>query len=314
MGAYLIDHPGVLTQYSRRTKWSPSVPTGLTVLHTAESVMDTVGPDTGAEVVAEFIRSRSTPGSYHDLVDSDSVVHVVPYELGAWQDGTGSNGCALSISFACCTTDWRTMGAVKRRAFLLNGARAFAQQQAWLKANGYPQTPLRLLTKAQSDARMAGLIYHAYRDPSRRSDPGVNPPDLFPYDEFITACRLIAGGGPTDPEDDVLRPEDKETFQTWVRETLIAPSPIEKIGKEPRSLQAMIGRLLDDASGANQKGAMILAAMNERGDLNLSDADVTRIVSGLAAVIPDALDSMSDEDVERIAQRSAEVLAARVAS
>lgn len=206
MGAYLIDHPPRISQFSSRTNWRPSRPTGLIVLHTAESVMDTVGPDTGAEAVAEFIRNRTSYGSYHDLVDSDSVITLVPYELGAYQDGTGSNGMALSISFACATTDWRRMSPEKRQSFLRQGARAFVQQQAWLKAHGYPTTPLRLLTKAQSDAGLSGFIYHGTRDPGRRTDPGVNPPDVFPWNEWVDQCRVALGGA-------IMANLDKEDLQ-----------------------------------------------------------------------------------------------------
>ena len=70
-------------------------PSGVTVLHTAENVIDLVGPDTGAEAVAAFIRTRTTPGSYHDLVDRDSALQLVPYGAEAYQDGTGSNPYAL---------------------------------------------------------------------------------------------------------------------------------------------------------------------------------------------------------------------------
>ena len=313
MGAYLIDHPGTLTQYSRRTSWSPSRPTGLTVLHTAESVMDTVGPDTGAESVAEFIRTRSTPGSYHDLCDSDSVINLVPYEFGAWQDGTGSNGCALSISFACRTTDWRVMSAEKRRGFLMNGARAFARQQAWLRANGYPVTPLRIISKWESDQGRPGLIYHAHRDPDRRSDPGVIAPNLFPLTEFIGCILEITGEGEWDEM------ATKEEIAALIREqvplALIPPSPEFGIGgASPRSVAAMVGRLLDDASAARKGTATIIAALQSEGSFDLSDADVEQIVTGLATKIPDLISRLSDEDVARIAQASADEQARRLAA
>lgn len=191
MGAYLIDHPPKVQQwYVKRNK--PL--TGCTVLHTAESVMDTVGPDTGAESVASFIQNRTTAGSYHDLVDSDSWLRLIPLEHGAFHDGTGSNNWALSISFACSTSDWRRMTPAKRAAFLSNGARAFADQQAWRRAHGYPLTELRLISKAQSDRGESGFIYHGLRDPGRRTDPGVAAPNVFPIDDFITACRAAMSG------------------------------------------------------------------------------------------------------------------------
>mgnify|MGYP006202441935 CR=1 FL=1 len=133
-------------------------PTGLIVIHTAESVMDSLGPDTGAEGVARFIRDRTNPGSYHDLADSDSLINLVDYENEAYQDGTGSNPYALSISFACRTTDWRKMSAARRAAFLAQGAKAFVRQQAWLKSKGYPATPLHRVSKMASSAGAAGFI------------------------------------------------------------------------------------------------------------------------------------------------------------
>jgi hypothetical protein len=196
MAAYLIDHPGVLRQYSARTSWNPSRPTGLIVLHTSENVMDSVGPDTGTDVLANFIRGRSTPGSYHSIADSDSNMDLVPFEFGAWQDGTGSNGFALSISFVCRTVDWDRMTPEKRKGFLRQGALCYARQQAWLKSKGYPLTPPRLVSKAQSDAGVAGFIYHGHRDPGRRSDPGVSPPNDFPFAEFLAECRAVMGGAP----------------------------------------------------------------------------------------------------------------------
>lgn len=186
MGAYLTDHKPVRDQwYTKRNK--PL--TGCTVIHTAESVMDTVGPDTGAENVAEFIRTRKDPGSYHDLVDSDTWVPLVDLKHGAYHDGTGSNNWALSLSFACKTVDWARMSAAKRLGFMRQGARAWVNQQLYRKAIGAPLSRLRLITKAESDKGEAGCTYHGFRDPSRRTDPGIKVPNLFPFGEFVDACR-----------------------------------------------------------------------------------------------------------------------------
>jgi hypothetical protein len=192
MGAYLIDHPGRLRQYSVRTSWARSRPTGLVVLHTTE-----FQPSWTVQQQAAWIRQRSDPGSYHDIADTHGRdLQLVPYQYGAWQDGTGSNGFGTSISFVCRTTDWARMSPEVRRRTLRAGARCFVRQQAWLKANGHPTTPLRLLTKAQSDAGMAGFIYHGLRDPARRTDPGVRPPNVFPFAEWLDACRAELGTSP----------------------------------------------------------------------------------------------------------------------
>jgi hypothetical protein len=212
--AYLIDRPPARQQfYSTRNR----ALTGCTVLHDTESAFDEMGVDTGAENVAEFIRTRSTPGSYHDLVDSDSIVHLVPYQSGAFHDGTGSNNWALSVSFACRTSDWRRMTPAKRAGMLRNGALAFVSQQKWRKATGAPLTRLRYITKAQSDAGQSGFCCHGWRDPARRTDPGVAAPNVFPFDEFLAASAAAlaelmpdhpdAGSPattPDSPEDDAM--------------------------------------------------------------------------------------------------------------
>lgn len=287
MSAYLIDHPPRVQQwYARRNR--PL--TGCTVLHTAESVMDTVGPDTGAENVADFIRTRGAPGSYHDLVDSDSVMHLVPYEHGAFHDGTGSNNWALSISFACRTSDWRSMPREKRAAFLRNGARAFAVQQAYRRKIGAPLTELRLISKAQSDAGQSGFIYHGLRDPGRRSDPGVAAPNLFPLTEFIDHCRAaLAGQSITIEEDDMAQVSQTEWREVLdrVRGTSVtvdyALAPEDgfnskgEVTKRLRGVQADTGAVraaLNAQSGALTALTSLVAEQN-----GLSIDDVRRVVS-----------------------------------
>lgn len=186
MTPYLRTHKPARSQFRSPRRQRP---TGLVVLHTAESVMDAVGPDTGAEAVAAFIRRRTDPGSYHDIADSDSNLLLVGYGDEAYQDGTGSNPFALSISFALKAADWSRLSSVKRAAFLHQGAVAFARQQKWLAAHGYPLTPLRRVTKAQSDRGEAGFIAHGTRDPGRRTDPGAD----FPWTEWFDACRTVTG-------------------------------------------------------------------------------------------------------------------------
>lgn len=194
MAAYLtVNRPRVSQWYEKRNR--PL--TGCTVLHTSESVMDTVGPDTGTDTLARYIQGRTTAGSYHDVADSDSDLQLIEYRHGAFHDGTGSNNWALSISFVCRTVDWAMMSPERRRGFLRSGARAFARQQAYRRSVGAPLTELRRITKAQSDAGVSGFCYHGDRDPGRRTDPGVRPPAAFPMDEFIAECRAALAGTST---------------------------------------------------------------------------------------------------------------------
>lgn len=182
MGTYLQDNPPLTRQYRlpRRAK-----PTGMIGVHTAESILDAIGEDTGAENVADFIRRRSDYGSYHTIADSDSRVRLVPFDAEAYGDGTGSNYFGIHISFACKAAGWSGMSAVRRGAFIHQGAQAAAEAARWLKRNHGIVVPAKRISKAQSDAGLPGFISHAERDPARRSDPG---PD-FPWDDFLAEFR-----------------------------------------------------------------------------------------------------------------------------
>jgi hypothetical protein len=239
MSTYLQLHKPKRSQYRAPRR---SRPTGLTVIHTAESVMDAVGPDTGAEQVAAFIAGRSDPGSYHDLVDADSALQLVPYTAEAYQDGTGSNPYALSISFACRTTDWTRMTPQKRAGFLRMGALAFARQQAWLKANGHKTTPLRRISRAESAGGVAGFIPHGDRDPDRRTDPGKH----FPWAEFFAACQA-ATANPN--EEDVMASIDE------VR--AVVRAEIERIGPGPTAT-AVWGYGMEDMDGLVRPAGVML--------------------------------------------------------
>lgn len=204
MAAYLRQHRPVRDQFrtGRRLQHSP-LPgrlTGCTVLHTAESI-DLDFPDAGAEDVAAWMTRRTDAGSYHHIADSDSVVHLVDLADEAYQDGTGSNPWAMSISFALRAVDWPRLSPERRTGFLRQGALAFAAQQAWLLAHGQPATPLRRISKVESDRGAAGFITHGDRDPGRRSDPGRD----FPWDEWFAACAAATGTAEEDDLFDVTR-------------------------------------------------------------------------------------------------------------
>jgi len=189
MSAYLAGRKLASPQYrSPRRKRL----TGAIVVHTAESVLDTIGPDTGAENVAEWMTRRTDPGSYHDLVDSDSIVHLVDYDDEAFHDGTGGNRWSLGLSFACRTTDWAQMTPAKRDAFIENGARAAARMIAHVHARTGVVVPAKRITAEQYRAGAAGFVSHGELDPGRRSDPG-NKPGQFPWDQFLHRVAELTG-------------------------------------------------------------------------------------------------------------------------
>lgn len=191
MAAYLVDNPPRRSQYRRPRRAAPS---GLIVVHTAESTPDTIATDGGAEAVARFIRNRSDPGSYHDLVDSDSVLNLVPYDAEAFGDGTGSNPHAYSVSVATTAAWWPLAPKAWREGAVRNAARAARGYAMWLQARSGIVIPARRVTRGESERRVPGFISHAERDPTRRSDPGR----AFPWDDFLA---FYAG---QTQEDDVI--------------------------------------------------------------------------------------------------------------
>jgi hypothetical protein len=240
MAAYLTVNPPARAQWYDKRRLPL---TGCTVLHGTESIFDEMGVDTGAENVARFIRDRTTPGSYHDLVDSDSWLRLVEYVHAAFHDGTGSNNWALALAFACRTVDWARMSPVKRASMLAHGALAFVEQQQWRKVHGAPLTRLRYISKAQSDAGESGFCCHGWRDPVRRSDPGTEAPHLFPFDEWLDACHAaLAEHMPDHPD----VPEEgfmAALSESEQRELLDAARQIKKGGETYRYLRELPARV-----------------------------------------------------------------------
>jgi hypothetical protein len=195
---YLEDFPPTRSQFrvGRRQPVRPVI-----VVHTAESGTDTGGSDPKAESTAEFIRRRSTAGSYHLLGDRDSIIQLVRFDNEAFHDRTGSNVWALAISLAMDAADWPRLSAAVRGDLIDTAAQMAELAARWLDARGLGLPEPRLLTKAESDRDDAsGFISHARRDPSRRSDPGAG----FPWSDFFQAYRQRLSNDGLEPDPDVL--------------------------------------------------------------------------------------------------------------
>lgn len=186
-GIYLIDNPPRIRQYRSPRRAKPS---GLVVVHTAESYPDETGPDTGAENVAAFIARRTNYGSYHHIVDSDSIIQLVRFSDEAFHDATGSNPYSYGVSAATQAAKWNDVGKEWRNDTVKNMARAAARYARWVKSNHGILIPARSVTRAESEARKPGFISHAARDPRRRTDPGK----LFPWTLFYNEFAAEMGG------------------------------------------------------------------------------------------------------------------------
>jgi hypothetical protein len=207
MGFYLLENSPV-----NGTQWQQwgyprrgSSLSGTVIMHTSESALDELGPDAGAEDCAKFIANRTgSYGSYHDLVDSDSIIEMVPFEYEAWQDSE-TNPWAVGISAACRTSDWLTMGDAKREGYYRNLAWCAADFVKYMRAVYNIEVPRVRITGAQARAKVPGFCAHGDSGIAR-TDPGVNFDwaRFFKYTDEALAGIDYQGGVITPKDDDIM--------------------------------------------------------------------------------------------------------------
>jgi len=186
MGVYLEEHRPASRQYFSPRRGGRT-PTGAIVVHTAVKACETILQSTGAEGVAGFISRRSDPGSYHTVVDSDSIVRVGKYEWEMFGEGTGGNRWALHLSFACRAGQWPTLPESWWDPAILNGAKAAADMAGFVEDEYGIVVPARRISPAEYRAGRPGFVGHGELDPGRRSDPGLH----FPWDPFLDNYKLF---------------------------------------------------------------------------------------------------------------------------
>lgn len=174
MAPYLVEHPPRRSQFREPRR---ELPSGAIVVHTSESQWAK-----GADPVAKFIRGRDEPGSYHTIVDFDSIVPLVPFSAEAFGERTGGNRWALHLAFACHAYEWPTDWRWTWAAYAIEqGAQAAAEMASWVHRLTGTVIPAHRISQADYKARKPGFIAHGAVDPARRSDPGAG----FPWDAFL---------------------------------------------------------------------------------------------------------------------------------
>lgn len=208
-GFFLLDHDCRIPQW-RTPRRAPL--SGVVGVHTAEGVMDDVDIDTGAENVAAFIVNRSDFGSYHEIVDSDSLVRCAPDDYETWHIGADlMNWHSWGISAACRSTEWDPDGWWTQQTITRMGQ----QICAFWRRNGFdPIVCARELTREQALAKVPGWVLHGVMQ-TDRTDAWEIHPRRATLSAMLNMAILIANGQPQEESSMVGRfwrnPVDGET-------------------------------------------------------------------------------------------------------
>lgn len=308
-GFYLLDNPNrVCAQYGGVRRGGDRL-SGVIVMHTTESVPDWVGPDTGAETVAEWLTRRNDHGSYHVLVDGDSTVPLAPWDAETWHD-IATNTHSVGISIATQAHRWAEAPTEWKDAALRRAAEAAASAARHIKTVTGITVPARWLTREEAHSRVPGFVRHGTSDPANRSDPwpaGAPEETLFlNYYRAAMAGEDITMSLTADQNNALSYVYNNMGRLMQVAEALdknmngvLAPRVNKAVHPDGSKMliacQGDIDRVL-----AGQ--AKILANSGGAGTVALSDDQVDDIAKSVAESIPDSLaQAVVDELVNRLA-------------
>lgn len=201
MGYYLLDRPPARRQFYPPPRENPL--TGGVAVHTTESILDRIAPDTGAENVADFIRMRPDAGSYHVIVDTDSTMLLLPDDYTAFHiKQSGHNSRTYGIAMACRTTDLDVNDPATIR--MLEKV-AWEAVQFW-KRNGFDAAALaRTWVPNGQTLTRGGFFNHGDAQPADRTDAFVGHPQRPALQNALSVLAVTYAGGLTpapEPEDD----------------------------------------------------------------------------------------------------------------
>jgi len=174
------------------------------VIHTAENAPDFEPPDNGAESIGRYFTRSTRPASYHDVVDSDSHLVLLPGDHVAFGargtrtvDGSSWNNIGLHVSMATRAGAWGQVPDWWKPAILDNAAQVIARRSF------EHELPLLLRDRDEAHRGLRGWTTHAYLDPARRSDPGMSDPEL--RELLALAARHQSGNIGEEPGDVIAR-------------------------------------------------------------------------------------------------------------
>jgi len=270
MGFYLLDNAQPVTQQWGYPRRGASL-SGTCIIHTAECAIDLDGADSSAENCANFIRTRGDYGSYHTLVDSDSIIEMVPYEYEAWQDSE-TNPWAVGLSAAVQADNWHTIPVDRRDRIYRNLATAAADFVTYMATKGIT-VPLRRLTGQEARNRVPGFCAHGDSGVDRH-DPGAQ----FDWALFFNYTRQALGSAALAPQSSTTT---KELFTMGQYEDLLAEVKEAKDAAISARKGVWYG---GESQGKTFKyGILPIVAESQRRDA-VNAAQIKSLISALAAV------------------------------
>ncbi|ALY09293.1 endolysin [Arthrobacter phage Jasmine] len=222
MGYYLSDHPNPNAgQYVTQRRGIYGQLSGTVIMHTAEGY--------GAANVAGFIARREDYGSYHRLVDPNTIIEMAHWEWETWQDSE-TNNWAVGISAACNARDWLGIEIQTRLKYYRNLAICAADFVRYMRENYDIEVPRVRISGEQARARVPGFCAHGDSGLSR-FDPG---PD-FDWETFFAMTNEELG---EEDEDMAITDNDLERIAHHFLNKQ-AFSPTKEFPKPPTVSEAL---------------------------------------------------------------------------
>lgn len=214
MGYFLLEHELGIQQY-RYPRRAPI--SGMVGVHSTESIMDDVGPDTGPANVADFIARRTDYGSYHEIVGSQGYVPMAPDDYETWHIAADlHNWHSWGISAACRSTDFDPDHPWTQATITIMGQRIAA---FWERNQFDPHQCARWITREEALQHIPGLIHHGDAQPADRTDAWTRHPRRADLDQMLIDAILRAVG--SGDEEDVT-PALKDELDALRKDLLVS--------------------------------------------------------------------------------------------